>query len=104
MEVVCNIEQQLLKLHFPGCKHVPDQQIVSLGAQASSAAVSCLTRCGIIFIGNHAHSPNGQAIAHLLRAVVPLLIKALPSNASLDVHMMGFGTPPDEVQALVRKH
>ena len=70
--IVSEVDRQLLKLHHPGCYAHTISNIVPLGSLANSSSILCLDRHGILFIGSFAHSPNGQAIRHLLEDILSL--------------------------------
>ena len=65
----------------------------------------CEARTGILFVGNLLHKPNHQAIATLLRDVLPMIIKKLPRGHLRDfkVHIVGADALPPALSDWVRQ-
>ena len=100
---VSDIDLQILKRFRPDLNGHIISGFLHEGPLVSS---SCLNRHGILFIGSFSHSPNSQAITHFLKEILPILRKELPPSheADLQLHIVGSGQPPGDLQALMREH
>ena len=96
---VSEVDLRLLKHYHPQL----NGHVIGNVAGSSAAHASCVDRQGMLFIGSFPHFPNGQAISHFLRDVLPLLQDEFPAHlqTELQLHIVGSGKPPDSLQTLL---
>ena len=94
--VVSTAEQQLLAQVTPHA----DVRVLATVHSAAPMGPAFAERNGVLFVGNHHHTPNTDAALHLANDVMPMVRRTLPG---LRLTMVG-GHPPQSVLDLADEH
>ncbi|MEW5297743.1 MAG: hypothetical protein WDW36_000928 [Sanguina aurantia] len=63
----------------------------------------CEERSGVLFVGSFEHTPNRQAVRHLLADILPAVLTRLPRSVSAEfkVHIVGSAGLPEDLKPLI---